>query len=459
MRIAAAALAGLALVAVPGHALGQTTAGSIWRSVQSTVEASVGRMCVTMPSVYCGVDAVATINAAINNYISGIPVSACSTAGCTWMNIVRALGWPSPVPIGGMSGGGGASGEWENCADFDYNLDPSGNLIIPSIPLAGGGPMTRNTQVFLPSYGNLGAASSFDAAVLWGVHNRNLETRTDTRAWYGCAWRSASGSYTCRSVGYYNGATLVGAGSVNHTASGANNNAAIDCPQGGSEGGNTDFYYSTGAASDKTCISHAREGLGTNSGYFYSPITTIPASQWDEFPNGTSMQHPLLQDCVLDVDFLRRLTETLWQKAAQQPGYTGPPATPVAAADVQTDAGDVPTVSDLQDLARPVTNGEPTPYPTPTSAPTSSPTGSSYDPTVTTPELSTSDIDWWPDLPTIEVDLGSPACPTYPLSLPQWTETFVVDAHCALIEQNRALISTLMVTLFTIMSVFIVLRA
>ena len=51
----------------------------------------------------------------------------------------------------------------------------------------------------------------------------------------------------------------------------------------------------------------------------------------------------------------------------------------------------------------------------------------------------------------------SVACPTWSFSV--WSHTYTIDAHCALIEQQRALMSSICLLVFGIVALFIVLGA
>jgi hypothetical protein len=300
------------------------------------------------------------------------------------------------------------------------------------------------------------------AAALYTLHLKNKSLGSDKRDWFG-AWRLDEGNGRV----YVAGQRYIGSDGLMHGDTGfANNNGQLyssnsyrtvsgnpgfnpACPEGGSTGGTFDFYSYSGSFTSinvTQCVMYDPNYSLSASGYAYAEEVAISFSQVDSY----LASYNSMGACPISPDLIKRIAEDL----------TGEPVDP---GDVVT-GGDEPQgedlIDDVTELPPPTDNAPP-----PTSEPVDPtpppiPPGDEYthpptnEPTVTAPE-----IDWWPDLPSIEVDLGSPACPTYALEVPSFGWSAVLESHCPLIEDNRALISTIIILVFSIASVLIVLRA
>lgn len=461
-----AAIAGFSLLVGGSVAYAQTTGLNLAKAVANTMYAACMR---NYSSAVTCADEVA----------KGSAVLASLTSPPNWWTWFDYKGWEWPIDLGrpGYGGGGSDADNW--CDDFEYRLDASGNLVVPSLPVSTGKAMSRSTHsatVRVSSGAPFGLGGDFQASddqalARWLAHSGNLPY-SEKRRWVGVRSISSASPpiFHYSSVSYIDGAgTLIARRNASSTSNNnaffyvSSNSLAKDCPQAAGGGGDFHFYLQ-GADVQKmsACHEYAPNFGLSKSGYAYADVVALHRSEVTAYMDSVERAHGQARFCELDQDVIRRIAQEIWFEAASKPGYDGPGAKPVLSEDVRH--GDYPpTVEDLKDppTSLPPANPEaPAPEPTPTPTPT--PTGSTdapwTDPALNDPTAPT--IDWWPDLPTIEVDLGSPACPTYQLDLAGfWDEPFVVDSHCPIVEQNRAIISALMISLFTMMSVFIVLRA
>lgn len=468
-RIITAVVLGSALVAIPGPASTQTNPDNVmWAAIFNTGHAALDRMCGPQTTGVCSAASKSGALTMAKNWANANIASCGTSTPCTWMKAIKGLFWPYPVPIGapGMAGGGATGGwtEGDDCGNLAYSFDVDGNLIVPSMGLPGSGPMKGQNRIAKVD-GNVGIeyrASNVTGAALWATHSLNKTRGSDQREWLGCYAQAANGTtFYCSSQAFFRNGTKVTRRSSQPTviASYETAQSAGECPIGAVDGGDAEFYREFNYANTE-CVHYFPNTTVGKQGYIYAHFATVEASQWDKWPSG-NLRHPTYANCPLAKEFIRRLTEGLLKEAAKTPGYPGPTNPEVEPEDVKT--GDYPpVVDDIADTGTddPETPGTPYPEPTPTPTPTPTSSPPPYDPTVGLGDPTAPEIDWWPDLPTIEVDLGSPACPTYSLSLVGWWDTpFVLDSHCPLIEQNRAAISLLMVAMFSMMSMFIVLRA
>lgn len=389
----------------------------------------------------------------------------------------------------GAWNGGGASGSWSDPTPCKYtwDIDESGALVVPTIPLTGGGPMRPlKTGVVATPLWSINQspwphvlAERPDSVMLYFAHLQN--NGLPKERWWG-AWAAkfrndagtngASLTFSTSSLTHWNGTDWVRRASTTGTVMNygtsygvfpgcvdgvfSQNNSCRPCPET-STGGDFDFYLSP----SKSCVMYSPNFALSSSGYNYPEKVAVPFGTFI----ATANQPDSLLACELDPSLIERMAEELWRRASFQPTYTGYPPKPVNPEDVKVN-GDPPRAKELQEVppAVPTADNPPgqppvpaQPLPTPTPTPTPS---TSYDPTVNNPDLVAPEIDWWPDLPTIEVDLGNPACPTYPINVPapfNWSLT--VDQHCPLVEQNRAAIAAIFLLMWSVGAVLVVLRA
>src|SRR5690606_37273393 len=111
--------------------------------------------------------------------------------------------------------GGGTDWAWlDHCAQFNYRLDASGNLIIPTMPLAPGGPLLKSAPAGTYPWRATGGytADSYDAAALYSIHIYNM-ARPDPRDWRGFYKRvpaaGATMTYHYGTLSYVNAAGSV----------------------------------------------------------------------------------------------------------------------------------------------------------------------------------------------------------------------------------------------------------
>lgn len=408
-----------------------------------------------------------------------------ATLQCTPLRAAEWLGLVWPIPGSDFGGGAGADGEWiEDLCSFDWGIDADGGLIVPSIPLGkSGSPIMKGsdntavapqpptaataygTNLYIQAFGGADWKTGQDGSVLYAIHTKNGTKSANSfnkLAWIGCFRKevNAGGNYyNCRSVPHYNGNTYVGRDDFFPRPTQWNlTGDYVACPQGGFSGQDVYFYWNR-TGNTKNCVAYVPNYSLSKSGYAYGDKSSLLYPNWKNSPlSDQLLGNPVLK-CPIAKRLIAKMTERLWAKA-READPSLPPVPTIKDEDV-VNGGSPPLVEDLGDTSEDTSASTPTPYPTP--EPTGTPTGGGDappPPMVSPNDPAIPEIDWWPDLPTIAVDLGSSTCPTYSVDLPMFEQgSFVVDSHCALIEQNRAAIGVLMLLVFGIIALFVVLKA
>jgi hypothetical protein len=401
-------------------------------------------------------------------------------ATATWALLLADMLPQGTEYANGMSNGGGAGGSWDVGCLITWSLDAAGNLIIPSMPVVGSGPIVANASVWRNGQVITGEAASTyyiaDSSIgqrTYQLHRKNLSLGNDARNYLGF-WKQASdsgssNSFEARGVAYRTATgALVNAGVFTTNARqmdyiiGSSTPERKPCPESEVSAEDIDFYAYGPLDGLSNCLFYMKNTQAVHpSGYAINKKTTVPAAQIVNFPTNV----PYLNHCRLSDELIRRIAEYAWQGAAAKPGYDGAPVGEVLPEDVRHD-GEAP---DVEDLGGKPAQGLPTTPPTNPVEPTdpvdpNNPTDPGeappYDPTVTNPELVAPEIDWWPDLPTVSLNVGTATCPIYNIDVPApFSWALVLDSHCPLIEDNRALISTIMLLMFSLGGILIVLRA
>ncbi|MBV7267563.1 hypothetical protein [Erythrobacter ani] len=418
--------------------------------------------------------------------------SVVSCSGGTWLCVASLVGIPLTLPLGADAPRGNPNqryefgdedpGYWNDaqqdaCRNHVFELDPQNNLIVPSLKLSGNAtPMDNNPQTFTPTWtagareggGFVNAHTPDPSSVaLWAAHKENLTRGSDWRvqfAYYKVRFdTSERRTFIGGSTAFYQGPTLVQRGSFSKQVNWVNNQIILaenPCPVGGSVGGDFNFYWHR--QSDE-CIWYVPNfGLGP-TGYAYPPSTAIPFTEWKNYPEG--MPDSTLS-CYLNPIFIAELTQALWESVENEPGV--PAAPDVDVPDVK-DGGHPPQIADL---AEPPSIPTTPPENPGDGVPPGSGDGGGGDPgdgggswwewpdwgsAPVVEEPGTLDLDFpdWFDLPTFS--WGSPTCPTYEAEA--FEQPLVLDIHCPLIAENQAVISSLMLVIFSLSAALIVLRA
>jgi hypothetical protein len=354
------------------------------------------------------------------------------------------------------------------------------------MPLAGSGPLqpgqTGIWTVPIPGEDGATSASSQSGALLWDFHKWNLANRsvyTDPQGWVGIlnivAYGSTSHNLTvrARSVAYYDSqGTKVpavssdGYYSVNGpgTFSTSSRSTALPCPSEGGGGGDFHYYVRRPQGPvaydrrDSVCITYYPSTAVSPSGYFYGPQTTLPANEIANFPTGTWLDG---HGCRLGREVVRKVVDEARKRVCPTCDAVTDDDVPPGTPELET-VKDPPPSSPEPTGPQPEPTFTPTPPRTPTPAPTEGASASWWDPGIrpndgglSLPDLSADLFAWFPDL-TIEVPTST-ECPVYTATV--WDHEVTLDIHCTLIEQNRALISALMIVFFTLSAGLIVLRA
>lgn len=507
----------LAAVASPAAAQSYVAVpGVVNQSVADTVGAAMRREGIASVSAPFTAT-IAAITAQVSDMMAtGGPCAAQSSFNL-WLKVIKCLGIAEPFGVGakgdmysgsGDFGGAGSTGTWGQntttrpCAELKYKVDAAGNLIIPSFPLKVGGPVKVGSTAWHPAddptgdeywYVYMGSASGLlpatastaQAAARRLVHLYNLKRpRID---WWGVVGPYEEGGQSCVKF-----ATLAYRDKNNQVVPRAETQACgfkgnygpenpgwaeagfgqphKSCPDMLSSGGNFHFY-GTGKLDNHfhDCVWYAPnpDATGTTDGYAINSETTLPISATANWPQGM----PAGDTCRLDPELLRQISDKLRKAASLRPGYGGTAYAPVTTADVR------PGDARVGDLAAPPVQPQKTPDPLaqpPADAPVIPPksTGGGgtvdlgADPAIAAPAVGeaptgssivTPLFNWFPTLPTIAINTAGVACPTWTMRPFNWV--LVMDSHCVFIEQNRALLSAIMVAVFTMGAAMIILRA
>ena len=185
------------------------------------------------------------------------------------------------------------------------------------------------------------------------------------------------------------------------------------------------------------------------------------------------------------------LVNRAWQQAASQPGYDGlpyPQSNPITATEAATWTAQnpdyAPTVRDFT-APNPVTTANPQPWALPqnptvaTTSPAVTPNVNTTNPAAANPQQNLGAdpaigaptleqtptaqmilqpiLNLLPDLKNFSPTIASGTCPRPALNLFGQTQTF--EAHCAILDNNRAVIHSAMVLAFTLSALLIILSA
>lgn len=180
---------------------------------------------------------------------------------------------------------------------------------------------------------------------------------------------------------------------------------------------------------------------------------------------------------------IAELANKWWEKTAETDpeAIPAPKQSPITPSDVARtkNPNAVPKVEDWWSPSAPPTEPDRVPLPTPnTQTPTETPKpdpatpgqGTQIDlgpdpnvpaptmePTPTIQQIVGPVLDLMPDLRHIQISDQAGQCPTGSFTV--FSRTHTLDSHCALINSNRAIIEVAMVAVWTILAMFIVLRA
>ena len=389
-------------------------------------------------------------------------------------------------PLKGDYGGGGSTGtDW--CTNFNPHSDADGRVVVPSIPLAGGGGIVKGTgkpayaaTFYMPNLTNSNNEAIYSSnqtgPALRAFHLRNTQTGdSDHRRWTGVYKISGSPGATSTtsfygaSQSYYNAqGQKVGIRydtfHVGHTP----NYNFNSCPEDAS-GGDADFYkhQNTGAGHlNGPCVGYLKNDALGVGGYAYPESVAIPVSEVNNYVYSIKTWRSVSgsNSCVLTPEAIKKGAQAIIDRACAAGNL---PCVTVDDDDVVT-GGEEPGPGDIYEEAeiedgvptRPGGEdpGDPPPPDTGPFDPDAPDAGESWaDPGIDLPTLDTPSIDFpdWFELP--EFSWGAPTCPVW--SADFFGETVTLDQHCPLIDQNAALISALMIVAFSIGSAIIVLRA
>jgi hypothetical protein len=395
----------------------------------------------------------------------------------SWIDIARILGYPEGSKLGagtrdptycsqnpkpsecGDFGGGGAAVSY-GCEEVEYLTDPQGNFVTKSIDLPNPAPIVykQSPLFYAPYTDNLLNTNAPLSAIKVGLHMyNNLQNQNQRYApMYIKKFSNNSYQVFASYPAYYSGGTLVKYGAI-YAPNGINSVGiwpsetppGTECSQGIQVGVGKDHW--------KGCAAPPAAWSLPGSG-------PIPFAQLGDWSKG-NMDSAL---CPLSNDLIQWLADHIYMEAEKLPNYDGAPYQKVEPQDVRN-GGEQPTIRETGTVDKlPSPNDTPgTPTPTPTTEPTSTPSNGPdwTDPGTQAPNPQAGDsellvesaFNWFPDLPKIQINLGNSACPVYKADF--YGHELVLDSHCPFIEQNRAIISALMLVLFTIAAAIIVLRA
>lgn len=480
-RIGAAACA-LALFAAPAAQAAWGGVDHLTAAVGATLKFALQKNGVD-PATGEGAETLSAVSNALERLSK-----AQQGTGSTHRSWTNFLKWLFKDDQGHSFGGGGASGTWDDYCDFPVRLDLNGNLVIPASPLAPPKgvniPITSQDWygrhvVYMPNnnpenWVNIWGETYSDA-FNWYLHKRNSAMGAEQATWMGLYRLNGDQMiYNRPAVQLVSGAVIsaimeqVTGGSARFSSNCYGNHPEClsnkPCPAAGVSGGaNVHFWATTNGSFPSgfgTCTAYALNYNLSPSGYAHGRYVYIPAT---DLPTWPAMAPDHLKKCKISAQMIASIVNKLWQDAAAQSGYAGVAPTEVTAEDVRTD-GTMPTIDDLNDDPRdglPDEIGEPLPVPQdPPSSNNGKPIDVNWGPAGPAPtpdsDLSPPDFGWWPEMPEIEI-LTSSTCPTWTFEALE--QEFTIDAHCPLAEDNRAIISALMLIVFAISSARIVMEA
>tara|TARA_B100000530_G_C15933271_1_gene477903 strand:- start:1564 stop:3135 length:1572 start_codon:yes stop_codon:yes gene_type:complete len=398
---------------------------------------------------------------------------------------------------------GGRVGDKE-CDELTFALDIAGNVLVPSIPLLTGGPISRakgtKTYYSLSFPGpNWHTADSALAIALWTAHNINQGK--PKHLWYGgYKLRGASSDVpdvsTSRQAYRDPLSGNIIPAHFDRIATDRNQfhwlgSVSKDCPPNGT--GSNDVHYYTDSSNNASypggangpnqdiCTMYKPNLALSRSGYGYPEIVPIP---WDneEFVRHLDSNY-MVNKCPISPEILRRSADAILKEIYDAELVPGLSYSVIPIGDVRTD-GKHPTGFDLR--LDPPETGSSIPVSAP-DAPTPGAPPPDYFPPQGTPndggylggdsgspqappvDLSHPDVpdsdwsapefgmpDWLPSLPSLDVPVSS-ECPVF--GFDAFNQSYRMDSHCVFIEQNRETLAMIMVVVFSFASFVVILRA
>jgi hypothetical protein len=381
------------------------------------------------------------------------------------------------------SGGAGATGDWDpiktytpECDDMEVEMRPDGRLWVTTIPLPGGGPLSEQktpTPYIAGGPHGYHAADQRSSAVLYTLHNYNLSYGQNEGFWCGVVGVRGE-EFIAYRIRLGDNALVKCAGTIPNPQVrywrrinyGGSGDFSLPCPP--SDGASDFDFYATEKNNEvnrwDSCTFYAKNLSISPSGYAYptkTPLPNVGTAAVQEYIKS----YVDLRGCKINPEAIMQLADGLFRKAASAPGYKGAPYEPIQKQDVRTAGpGADPTGNDMQ--KPPTGNASPPQQETPEPAlPTdpgtnpSEPPGETapivLGPNLTPPALSMPD--WFPGLPSLSIPTGSGQCPTWEFEAFETRHVF--NHHCPFIDQNKAVISAIMILLFTLSAAIIVMRA
>ncbi len=386
-----------------------------------------------------------------------------------------------------------------------------GRQRIPSVPLAGGGPIVseemtpftwRSTDRF--AVGRFDHSANSDSSILWNTHNSNMGKPKDQwSAFYKC-WitNHSKNEIRCDGVepsfidpitgGLVQHRAIAGKSTRNAfhwTTSNIGQGGGDSMPCPAAEGGGDFHFYSHWANNREEfapnrqsgCTWYAPNYALSVSGYGYSETVDVSASDAGPFTS-----RPDIARCPLSPKVLQLIADRVYAIAGAESATDGVVYEPILLEDVRV-AG--PTLgaalaraplADFQALGGVVPSSSAPPIPQPVPAgfvPPNRPPSSGGDPGGSGERLPPLDLtapdvddpvpsmvapdmampDWFPNLHFFTLPEPSGNCPQF--GFDALGESFVVESHCQFIETNRALIASIMVIVYAFGAYAIILRA
>lgn len=485
-RLAAAVAAAAALFANPAVAPAQTNGNRY--PVLATIEQNIidtlqraGFGCLPADP-QCDVDRNTLVAAAYVNVVNSPGQKA------NWYALAAALGFPLGSQLGsgfsswsGSYGGGGTSADLPDpdCLNFTFQTDASGWLVVPALSFPGGKPwkVDADNGYYPTSQGSFRnyAANTGEAVAQWTAHLRNIsrDPRDYIGIWY--VDRANAKMYFGSVSRFQNG---VPTGHVNDNPYSVDASQPWgccnygkwmgdkDCPEG-PPAEDTDYYPTENGTPDiyPSCTAYTKNYALSPSGYALAKKVAIHPDNFGTYVNGWEK----IKGCKLNKRFVAFIADKIAKAATQNPNWHGPAYRPITQEDVGCTNNEVGDMVPPPPATAPAPSGCGSPAPAPGATPTPSPspspgggggggTSPDYsDPNIGEPDVTAPDIPTTTWFPAINLNLGSPACPTY--SFDAFGTHYVLDSHCPFIEQVRTVISAFMIILFTIAAGRIILDA
>lgn len=441
-----------------------------------------------------------------------------------WLGPVQfGFGYPVQPPGGADLGDGpdefqyrdanGDFSEWpigdKDCEDLyiDRSATPPYEAMVPTLPLAWGLPIQQGDETWRQTFFSPKAydtADSFRAAILWGVHHKNIGK--PKAQWCGITEVNSQGIHIGSCPGFLDidgtykpSDSFVASVQMNnvHWLNPGNANASKPCPDENGAGGDFHFYAyssvngSAGLDKQNDCTFYAPNYDLGPIGYGYPEKAPAAGRNFED----AMRNNPMLAFCRISPQLIQAVATEIARRVAGVRKSAGLYQDPdVSLASVRK-VGNAPLIGLSIDESKadddwpetypsdgsPPDPGEPpSGYSEPPPPQTGGGNGQSGDGSDDNPgggtgdgadiDLSHPDVspgtfaapdlempDWFAGIADLTVPQASGTCPEF--GFEAFGTNYRVESHCPFIEEHRAFIASIMVVVFSVAGLTIVMRA